>query len=141
MKLLVATDGSKASLKAVKQAIKLVQQSTGSSAVTLISVHDGAALRHAERFVGKAAADDYLRELSDTDLIAAHKLLEKAQVPHDMIIRTGHVASEIVAAAAKGKFDMLLVGSLGRSAIEDFFLGSVAQRVTEMSTVPVLVVK
>ena len=141
MKILVATDGSKPSLKAVKQAIKLAQQGSGSNTVTLISVHDGTALRHAERFVGKQAVADYLRELSDKDLAEAHTLLEKSGLRHDLIIRTGHVAAEIVAAAEQGRFELLLVGSKGHSALEDFLLGSVARRVAETCKVPVLIVK
>ena len=141
MKIMVATDGSKNSLKAVKHAAKLAAQTTGASTVTLISVHDDTALRHAERFVGKRAVEDYLRDLSESELAPARKVLDKAGVRHDMVIRTGHVASEICAAAAQGKFDLLVVGSKGRSALEDLLIGSVARRVSELSTVPVLVVK
>jgi len=58
-----------------------------------------------------------------------------------MIIRTGHVATEIVDAAERGKFDLLLLGSKGRSALKDLLMGSVAKRVAELSKVPVLLVK
>ncbi|MCX7272732.1 MAG: universal stress protein [Burkholderiales bacterium] len=141
MKILVATDGSKNALRAVKYAAKLVDALKASSVITLISVHDDVALRHAERFVGKKAVADYLRDLSETDLAESRKALDKAGVSHDMIIRTGNIGAEIAAAALEGKFDLIILGSKGRSALKDLLMGSVAQRVMEMAKVPVLMVK
>jgi nucleotide-binding universal stress UspA family protein len=141
MKLLVACDGSKDALRAVKYAAGLLGATTGEGSITLISVHDTVALRHASRFVGKDAINDYLREISEQDLAAARKALDKAGVRHDMIIRTGHVANEIASAATRGKFDMIVLGSKGRSAIRDLLIGSIAKRVSEIATVPVLLVK
>jgi nucleotide-binding universal stress UspA family protein len=91
--------------------------------------------------VGKDAINEYLREISEQDLAAARKALDKAGVKHDMIIRTAHVANEISSAATRGKFDMIVVGSKGRSALRDLLIGSIAKRVSEIATVPVLLVK
>ena len=72
MKILVATDGSKPVLHAVKYAIKLLRSpSSTSNAITLISVHDDVGLRNAKAFVGKEAVADYLRELSEKDIKSA----------------------------------------------------------------------
>ncbi len=141
MKLLVACDGSKNSLRAVRYAIKLAGAMSGTSRITLISVHDDTALRYASRFVGKDAIDDYLREESDTELAAARRALDKAGIAHDMIIKRGHVAAEIADAAARGRFDMIVLGSKGRSSLADLLVGSVASRVLELSPVPALLVK
>lgn len=141
MKLLVATDGSKNSLRGVRHAIALLKKLAEPGSITLISVHDDTALRHARRFVGKQAVDEYLRELSDADLADARKLLDKAGVKHDNIIRTGHVATEIANAADKGKYDMIVLGSKGRSALKDLLIGSVAKRVIEIARTPVLLVR
>lgn len=141
MKLLVACDGSKNSLRAVRYAIRLIGQLSKGGRVTLISVHDDVALRHASRFVGQDVIDDYLREQSDTDLAAARRALDKAGVAHDMVIRRGHVAAEIADAAARGRFDMIVMGSKGRSSLADLLVGSVASRVVELASVPTLLVK
>ncbi len=141
MKFLVATDGSKNAVRAVKYAGKLCAAMTPGATITLISVHDDVALRHATRFVGKKAVDDYLRELSDKDLADSRKALDKAGVKHDMIIRTGSVASEITAVAEQGNYDMIVMGSKGRSAFKDMMIGSVAQRVGAACKVPVLLEK
>ena len=141
MKLLVSCDVSKDALRAVKYAAGLIRSLTDGGSITLISVHDTVSLRHASRFVGKEAINDYLREISEQDLAAARKALDKAGARHDMIIRTGHVAKEIASAGERGKFDMIVLGSKGRSAIRDLLIGSIAKRVSEISTVPVLLVK
>ena len=142
MKILVATDGSKPSLNAVKYAAKLARLlRAASNVITLVSVHDDAGLRHAKAFVGSDVVSDYLRELSDKELKPARKLLDAAEVKHDMVIRTGHVAHEIVGLANEGKFDLIVLGSKGRSAIADMLLGSVAQRVLATAKQPVVLVK
>ena len=142
MKLLVATDGSKNALRAVKRAIDLISQSTTKgNSITLISVHDDAGIRHAKAFVGASAVTDYLRELSDKELKSAMKLLDASGIKHDMAILIGNVPSEIVKFASKGKYDLVVLGSKGRSALTDFLIGSVAQRVLAQSTQSVLLVK
>lgn len=141
MKILLATDGSKHSMHAVKFAIRLLGETTAPGSITLISVHDDTALRHAQRFVGKKAVEEYLRDLSDKDLAEARKILDKAGVKHDMMIRYGHIAAEIADAGGSGKFDMIVMGSKGRSGLKDLLVGSVAQRVVELSKTPVLLVR
>jgi nucleotide-binding universal stress UspA family protein len=142
MKVLVATDGSKHALRAVKYAAKLVRLiRSASKAITLISVHDDAGLRSAKAFVGNAEVADYLRELSEKELKPAQKFLDAVGIKHDMEIRIGRVAYEIVACANAGKFDLIVLGSKGRGAVADILLGSVAQRVLAISKQPVLLVK
>lgn len=142
MKILVATDGSKPALRAVKYAGKLVRQlSSTSSSITLISVHDDAGLRHAKAFVGREAVADYLRELSEEDLRPARKLLDAAGIKHNMEMRTGHVAQEIVQCAEAGRFDLIVLGAKGRGAIADLLLGSVGQRVLATANAPVLLIR
>jgi nucleotide-binding universal stress UspA family protein len=141
MKILVPVDGSKSAANAAKYAAKLASALRTKDRVTLVSVHDDHALRHARKFVGKQQVEDYLREVSDADLKAAHAHLNKAGVTHDAIIRQGHVAEEIVRLANSGKFDLVIMGSKGRSQLADLLLGSVVQRVMATAKIPVLVVK
>lgn len=142
MKILVASDGSKNSLRAVKFAIAQVKGSNlKAKSITVISVHDDAGLRHAKSFVGSDAISDYLRELSDKELKPAVKILDDSGVKHSMVIKTGHVADEICKLAQKEKFDMVVLGSKGRSALADLLIGSVAQRVIAMVKQPVVLIK
>jgi len=142
MKILVATDGSKNALRAVKYAADLLASTTDKTkSITLISVHDDAGLRHAQAFVGKDAVADYLRELSEKELKPAMKLLDTKAIKHDMVMLVGNASQEIVAQGQKGKYDMIVLGSKGRSAIADMLLGSVAQRVLTQAKQPVILVK
>ncbi len=68
-------------------------------------------------------------------------MLDLASIQHDMVIKTGHVAQEITKLAKRGRFDMIAVGTKGRSAVADLLLGSVAQHVVATADRPVLVVK
>lgn len=142
MKILVATDGSKHALHAVKFAAKLIaQMRSDAKRITLISVHDDVSLRHARSFVGASVVDDYLRELSEKELLPSRKALDALGIQHDMVIRTGAVAKEIVDLADKGKFDMIVLGCKGRGAVADLLIGSVAQRVQAHAKQPVVLVK
>ena len=58
-----------------------------------------------------------------------------------MIVSHGHIAAEIAKAASHGKFDLIVMGSKGRSALKDILIGSVAMRVNELASVPTLLVK
>ena len=141
MKILVAVDGSKPALHAVKYAIDLSTKLNEPTHITLVSAHDDTGLRHVRKHVPAGSIQDHLRELSETDLKAARKLLDKAGVPHDMVIKVGHVAEQIVRTANAGKFDLVVLGSKGRSGFSDLLLGSVAQRVASSASQPVVLVK
>lgn len=142
MKILVASDGSKNALRAVKYAADLLKNTVDKTkSITLISVHDDAGLRHAKAFVGKEAVADYLRELSEKELKPAMKVLNDLVIKHDMVMLVGNASQEIVAQGQKGKYDMIVLGSKGRSAIADMLLGSVAQRVLTQAKQPVVLVK
>jgi nucleotide-binding universal stress UspA family protein len=58
-----------------------------------------------------------------------------------MVIKVGHVAEQIVRTANAGKFDLVVLGSKGRSGFSDLLLGSVAQRVASSASQPVVLVK
>ena len=141
MKILVAVDGSACSLRATEFAAQLVSALRSKSKITLVSVHDDTGFKHIKKFTPKGALADYLRELSDKDLLAAHKLLDKADLAHDMIIKTGNVAEEIIHAGKVGKFDLIVLGAKGRSSFGDLLLGSVSQRVASASKLPVTLIK
>ena len=53
----------------------------------------------------------------------------------------GLPATEIVKAAEKGGFDLIVVGARGLGFVEELILGSTSSIIVDKSTVPVLVVK
>ena len=141
MKILLPIDGSKSSLNAAKYVAKLAKNSRSPAVITLVSVHDDTSLSHVKQFVSKSVVDEYLREVSEKELKAAQKVLDTARVKHNMVIKRGHVADELVALANKDKVDLIVMGTKGRGGLLDVLIGSVAQRVSGSAKQPVLLVK
>jgi nucleotide-binding universal stress UspA family protein len=141
MKLLVAVDGSKSALSATRYAAKLASALRGHNHVTLLSVHDDSGLKHFRQFVPKGAIGDYLRELSEKDLTPSRKVLDKARVPHDMAIRHGDVAEQILEEISTSGCDLVVLGSKGRGTLKNLMVGSVAQKVLAATSVPTLLVR
>ena len=141
MKVLLPIDGSKSSLNAAKYVVKMAKNSRSSTTVTLISVHDDAGLGHVKQFVSKSVVDEYLREVSEKELKAAQKVLDTARIKHNMVIKRGHIADQIIALANKDKVDLIVMGAKGRSGFVDILMGSVAQRISSSAKQPVLLVK
>ncbi|QWE19286.1 universal stress protein [Polynucleobacter corsicus] len=141
MKILLPVDGSKSSLNAAKYVVKLVKDLRSKCTVTLISVHDDIGLGHVKQFVANSVIDDYLREVSEKELKGAQKVLDTAGIKHSMVIKRGNIVNEIIALANKEKFDLIVMGSKGRSGIVDTMMGSVAQRVSNTAKQAVLLVK
>jgi nucleotide-binding universal stress UspA family protein len=134
-------DGSKSALNAAKYVGKLAKDLRSKCTVTLISVHDDIGLSHVKQFVANSVIDDYLREVSEKDLKAARKALDTAGVKHNMVIKRGNVANEIITLADKEKFDLIVMGSKGRTGIMDALMGSIAQKISNVAKQPVLLVK
>jgi len=141
MKILIAIDGSSCALRAVKHVVALSNKLLEKPHITLVTVHDHTGLRHLAKHLPKNGMEDYFREMSERDLKPARKLLDKAELPHDMVIKTGHVVEQILNTANTGKFDLLVLGSKGRMGLSDLVLGSVAQRLCTMAKQDVMLVK
>lgn len=141
MKILVAVDGSLNSLRAVKFAVKLASDLRSKSSVTLINVHDHDPLNIIKKYIGSNPVKDYLIEIGKKELKSALKILDHSQVKHSCIIELGHVSSTICKIAKSEKMDLIIMGAKGRSSATDILLGSVSQRVSVISTLPVLLIK
>jgi nucleotide-binding universal stress UspA family protein len=77
----------------------------------------------------------------DPVLAAAQKALSHATAAVQFLAPVGHPAEEIVEAAERAPADLVVLGSRGHSAVERFFVGSVAERVARHAPCPVLVVR
>ena len=75
------------------------------------------------------------------ELAEAVALAEKSGVSFETRLVRGQVAQTILKAATDRDCDQIILGSKGRSALRDLLIGSVAQRVIAMSTIPVTIIK
>ncbi|MBI4848957.1 MAG: universal stress protein [Nitrospirae bacterium] len=145
-KILVPTDGSGTSQKAVDFAIGLAKQTDAS--IILISVIDQSAYI-ATAISAEAAPThliepigEYLRTAAEALLEEGKKLCKKNGIHATKIISTGHPVEEIINEAEKANVDIIVIGSHGRSAIASAVLGSVTFGIIHKeSRFPVLVVR
>jgi nucleotide-binding universal stress UspA family protein len=141
MKILVAIDGSKNALRALKHAIKLSARLSEPAQLLLVNAHDDVALRGASQFVGKDAVRSYLEDLASTELAGAIAAAQKAGVSFETRALRGQVAQSIANAAVAEGCELIVLGSKGRTALKDLLIGSVAQRVATLADMPVTLVK
>lgn len=81
------------------------------------------------------------RELGREAISYVEIAAKDAGVEVETLILEGHPAEEILNFAEKKDIDMIVVGSLGKTDIERFLLGSVSENIVRGAKVPVLVVR
>ena len=144
-RILVATDGSTLSKKAVAAAISLAAL-TGAELVALKVVprypmsyfEGGMAISPQEVSRVEKEWSDNGQAIVDAVKDAATKKGVKAKA---VISRSDLVAEAVIAAARKHKSDLIVMASHGRKGLKRILLGSETQHVLTHSTVPVLVLR
>ncbi|MCQ1534762.1 universal stress protein [Methanosarcina sp. KYL-1] len=66
---------------------------------------------------------------------------KRAGVEVESVLLEGHPAEEIVNFAEKNGIELIVIGSLGKSRIERFLIGSVSEKVVRNAKVSVLIVR
>ena len=142
-KILVAVDGSEASLHALEVATKIAEDNKAELTILTVAPYP-------PPMITEDAMPTYLPQYTD-DLRESHKkmlgkLNKELKASHpDLktvpIVMEGHPAKMIIDAAKARETDLIVVGSRGQSGVLDWMLGSVSQQVVNSCTAPVLVVK
>lgn len=135
-KMLVAVDGSEYSLAAVEAAARLAAE-RGIEKVTLLNVIPTTPTPVGPMPTAAAPEDVEAWEVFDQP----QAILKQAGVVPLLLLREGDPANEIVEAAEKEGFDLIVVGHRGLSPITAFLLGSVSNRVVTHAPCSVLVVR
>jgi len=137
MKVLVPTDGSAHAMKAVERAIEMAE-SVGAE-ITLMSV----------AYYAKDDLDEmppYVQDKLEAEAASALKkaaaYCESRGVKVEMVLETGLVpANNIIRRATEGKFDRIVMGSAGLTALERVLMGSTAAKVVAHAPCEVTVVR
>ena len=66
---------------------------------------------------------------------------EREQITLKALLRCGNATDEIVHAAEEGKYDLIVLGTHGRTGLSHFFLGSIAVKVVRQAPCPVLTIR
>ena len=136
-KILVPLDGSKNSVRGLETAITLARNCKA----TITGFYSIYAPPHSE-FKGVGSVEKALnREVKKFMNEAKTLSAENGIVFTDKITR-GEVGYNIIKAShGRSKFDMIVMGSRGRSNTKEIFFGSVSNYVIHTSKIPVVIVK
>jgi nucleotide-binding universal stress UspA family protein len=137
MKVLVPTDGSIYSTKAVEMAVAMAEKE--GAEVTLLSI----------AYYAKEDLDEMPMNLQEKMEAHATEALKKAKavfqqkgLPVKAVLETGLVpANNIIEMAEEGGFDKIIMGSRGLSGLEKVLIGSTAAKVTAHAPCSVTVVR
>ena len=91
--------------------------------------------------VGKEVVQSYYAEESEKVLAPVAKFLARHGIEARSSWKAGHAGESIAKLAEDGKFDLLVMGSHGHSALANLVMGSVATQVLAHCKVPVLLVR
>ncbi|MCZ7392525.1 MAG: universal stress protein [Candidatus Methanoperedens sp.] len=138
-KILIATDGSEYTKNSVDYGIDLAKN-TGSK-LHAIYVVDTAAFASIPMDAAWESMYELLRQEGDeaTKYVADRAEAEGLDVERNTV--EGHPADEIIKYAEKNSISLIVMGTLGKSGLDRFLLGSVAEKVVRTSKIPVLVVR
>jgi nucleotide-binding universal stress UspA family protein len=137
MKVLVATDGSEHSMKAVQRGLELAEKQ--GAAVTLMAV----AYYAADYLEGMPPnIQDKLEDEARAALKKGKAVFDAKNLPVETVMQAGLVpANLIIAKAQDGKFDRIVIGSTGQNALERILMGSTAAKVVAHAPCEVTVVR
>jgi nucleotide-binding universal stress UspA family protein len=142
MKILLAVDGSKQSLKAVDCLIGHADWYRGKPEVELVTVHlPVPKVGGIGGGVSKAQVQRYYQEEGEEWLAPSKKKLDAAKIPYTAQILVGPVAETLVKHATGSRCDLIYIGTRGMTATANALLGSTATKVMHISPLPVLLVK
>jgi len=144
-RILVATDGSTLSKKAVRSSIGLAA-AVGAELLAL-NVVPRYPTAYFEGGVAISAQDVARTEKlwADNGRAVAESAVRAAQAAgvtaRAVVMQSDHVAESVMAAAKKHKCDLIVMASHGRKGIKRILLGSETQHVLTHSSIPVLVLR
>lgn len=136
-RILLAADGSKNALRAAEEAANLALLMP-QAIVEVLYVVDQAKVREE---VMRASSQAELEQNRSRRLEPISELLTGRRVPYRSSIVHGDPGPTIVQYAAKNGIDLIVIGSRGLNALQEFVLGSVSHKVVKRASCPVLVVK
>ncbi len=138
-KILIPTDGSDYSVRAAEYGINLAKML--GAEIMVVYVIDTVVL---DQVVKATQREDVDRELKQDGQRYAEYIVglaEKAGVKATSFLARGRPFEQIVHIARGFGIDLIVMGTYGRRGAERILIGSVAERVIEYSSCPVLVVK
>jgi nucleotide-binding universal stress UspA family protein len=144
-KILIATDGSKCSQKAVLQGMELAKL-MGAKVYVLYVLDKNAYIPPSLETPIHLGSNwdimaETLRQEGDNAIQYANDIAEDKGIDFEGVVMEGNPADAILEFSEQKKVNMIIMGTLGKGGLERFLLGSVTDKVVRHSKISVLVVK
>ncbi len=133
-RILIPTDNSENAMKGAIKGLELAKIIDGE--VTSLSVVD---LSFATQVPRTAQMLDFLKDDAEAAVDQVRREGNRMGINVKTIIRSGSPANEIIEASKN--YDLIVMGSLGRTGLSHLLMGSVAEKVVRLAACPVLVIK
>ena len=139
LKIMIAVDGSPASLEAVRHGVRLVEQGLKAHFVIAHVQKEASLLELATQdsdLIANASIE------AGMDLIAsAQELLKAAGVPYEVEISLGETSNTLIDIAESTESEQIIIGATGQGGLGSILIGSVSREVARHSRLPVTIVK
>jgi nucleotide-binding universal stress UspA family protein len=135
-RILLPTDGSEGTNRAVRQAIDLAAE-TGAELHVLFVVED---MPYAPEMMDEQV-EMRLREIGQEAVEDIRERADETGVDVESVVEDGTPHQAILNYADSEDIDLIVMGTHGRSGLDRYLLGSVTERIVRSSDVPVLTVR
>ena len=138
-KILIATDGSEYTKNSIEYGVELAKNTQAK--LHVIYVIDTAAFASIPMDAAWESMYELLKQEGDEATKYVAEKAESEGLEVERITVEGHPAEEIIKYAEKNSMNLIVMGTLGKSGLDRFLLGSVAEKVVRASKIPVLIVR
>jgi nucleotide-binding universal stress UspA family protein len=137
-RILIATDGSENSERAAKFGIELAKLA-GSKLIAMY-VADISRMAHLPDDMLLFSIRELLIKEGNEAVEFIEKLAKEGGLTCDKVVAEGIPSDEILNFASAERISMIVLGNVGRTGLDKFLLGSVAEKIVRNSKIPVLTV-
>lgn len=138
-KILIPTDGSEYSMRAAEYGVSVAK--VLSAEIMTVYVIDTIALEQIAKVGERENVERDLKSDGDRFLKYIVGIAEKQSVKANSFMAKGVPFEQIVHLAKRLNMDLIVIGTYGRRETERILIGSVAERVIEYASCPVLAVR
>ncbi len=143
-RILVPSDGSPTSQRALEEALGLARQVGQGAQLELLHVVEIILFPDSEIYFNYAELQKIMRSSGEKILAQAEKMVREAGVAvQKRLLEAGgeRIANVIVEEARRWPADLIVIGTHGRSGFSRILFGSVAEGVVHTADVPVLLIR
>jgi nucleotide-binding universal stress UspA family protein len=138
-KILVPIDGSDHSMRAAEYGVGIAK--TLDAEATVLYVIDVVVIDQIAKVNQRESVEAELKQDGQRYINYVLGLTQKAGVKASSLLAIGHPFEQIINLAKSLEMDLIVMGTYGRRTTERILIGSVAERVIEYASCPVVVVK